>query len=237
LGGDIDFFVEADGALVGGDVEIWGVNFQEGDGCFMVGDEEIAVGGLDAKVGEFARVEGLADGLEEAELGELSVGDGEFGGASDLVGEREGAREMELGIGDPGGFAWLTAGGGGEGIEVGLSERGVEGEGGGRGVKIGGEGSLDGATAKGGGEGGERELSIGVSEWGGEIFEDESFFPDKAIDGGEAFDFFWGDVGGVQLDIGGDEAREEVFIEEFERAAEEFGVAELGEEGLEIGGV
>ena len=27
LGGDIDFFVEADGTLVGGDVEIWGVEF------------------------------------------------------------------------------------------------------------------------------------------------------------------------------------------------------------------
>ena len=102
---------------------------------------------MDAKVGEFARIEGLADGLEEAELGELSIGDGEFGGASDLAGEREGAREMELGIGDPGGFSWLTAGGDGEGIEVGLSERGIEGECGGRGVEIGGEGGLDGAAA------------------------------------------------------------------------------------------
>ena len=80
-------------------------------------------------------------------------------------------------------------------------------------------------------------MSVGVSKWGGEIFEDESFFPDKTIDGEEAGNFFWGDVGGVELDIGGDEAREEVFVEEFERAAEEIGVAELGEEGFEIGGV
>ena len=102
---------------------------------------------MDAEVGEFARVEGLADGLKEAELGELGIGDGEFDGADDLVGDREGAREMDLGIGDSRGFAWLTAGGDGEGLEFGLSERGIEGEGGGRGVEIGGEGGLDGATA------------------------------------------------------------------------------------------
>ena len=40
---------------------------------------------MDAKVGEFARIEGLADGLEEAELGELSIGDGEFGGVTTIA--------------------------------------------------------------------------------------------------------------------------------------------------------